>query len=90
MPYISEENHFTLQNIREKHGLSMELIANHANVAISKVWLLENHGYVSERDVDSILASILCITNECYTRCTIGGYWTGEASEAFKVEFRYG
>jgi transcriptional regulator with XRE-family HTH domain len=90
MPYISEENHLTLQTIREKHGLSMELIANHANIAISKVWLLENHGYVSERDVDRILSSVSHITNEDYTRCTIGGYWTGEATEAFKVEFRYG
>ncbi len=90
MPYISEENRFTLQNIREKHGLSMAIIAENANIAISKVWLLENCGYLPERDVDAILAALSHITGEVYTRNTVGGYWTGGKEDAFRVEFRYG
>ncbi len=90
MPYIPEENHCTLQQIREKHGLSMEVIAAIANVHISKVWLLENSGYLSEQDVDKILTTLSHITGEVYIRNMIGGYWTGKAKEAFLVEFHYG
>lgn len=90
MPYISEENRLTLRKIRERHGLSMDIIAASAEISISKVWLLENSGYLPERDIDTILAVLSRITGEHYTRNNVGGYWTGGAEDALRVEFRYG
>jgi len=75
VPYISEEGKVTLRDIKRKHGLSTYAVAAIACVEPSLVYLMEERGALSLKDVEKILGSISRVTGQTYSVETVGGYW---------------